>query len=230
MSSRLPLMLVGLSALGACATSVTPPPGPVVATAADQHRIEVTQTTARMEISVAPGNAVLTQKAKDDLGEFASAYLRAGHGALILSTPSGSNNADAASTVAGQARSALVTAGVSYAAVAGSTYDASGQPDAPVIVTFARFEAQAPECAPLYTQDLAHQMDNQPWQSFGCAMQANLAAMVEDPNDLLQPRDMDPRDSGRRDTVMGHYRAGEVTHAARDNDERVTISTAIQGN
>jgi pilus assembly protein CpaD len=228
MSSRLPFMLIGLSALGACATSVAPPPGPVVATAADQHRIEVTQTTARMEIDVDPASAVLTDKAKDDLNTFASAYLRLGHGALILSTPSGGANADAASAVAGQARMALVTAGVSYGAVAGSTYDASGEPHAPVIVTFARFEAQAPECAPIYTQDLAHQMDNQPYASFGCSMQANLAAMIEDPNDLLQPRDMDPRDSGRRDTVMGHYRAGEVTHATRDNDERVTISTAIQ--
>jgi pilus assembly protein CpaD len=228
MSSRFPLLLVGLSALGACATSVAPPPGPVLASAADQHRIEVTQATARMEISVDRANAVLTAKAKDDLSTFASAYLRAGHGALILSTPSGSANADAASAVAGQARIALVTAGVSYAAVAGSTYDANGQADAPVIVTFARFEAQAPQCAPIYTQDLAHQMDNQPWESFGCAMQANLAAMVEDPNDLLQPRDMDPRDSGRRDTVMGHYRAGEVTHATRDPDERVSISSAVQ--
>lgn len=221
-------MLLGLSALGACATTVAPPPGPVVSSAADAHRIEVTQTTARMEINVDPGSAMLTEKAKSDLNMFAAAYLRAGHGALILSTPSGSPNADAASTVAGQARIALVTSGVSYAAVAGSTYDASGQPDAPVIVSFARFEAQAPQCAPLYTQDLAHQMNNQPYESFGCAMQANLAAMVEDPNDLLQPREMDPRDSGRRDTVMGHYRAGEVTHATRDNDERVTISNAVQ--
>ena len=228
MSPRLPMMLIGLSALGACATSVAPPPGPVVSDASDAHRIEVTQTTARMEISVDPANPRLTDKAKDDLTAFATSYLRLGHGALILSTPSGGDTADAASTVAGQARMALVEAGVSYAAVAGSTYDASGQPGAPVIVTFARFEAQAPECAPLYTQDLAHQMDNQPWASFGCAMQANLAAEVEDPNDLLEPRPYDARDSNRRATVMDLYRRGQVTHAQRDNDERVTISTAVQ--
>jgi pilus assembly protein CpaD len=228
MSSRLPLLLIGLSALGACATSVAPPPGPVVASAADAHRIEVTQTTARMEIAVDPGNPRLTDKAKGDLADFASSYLRLGHGALILSTPSGGNNADAASTVAGQARMALVNAGVAYNAVAGSTYDASGQNGAPVIVSFARFEAQAPNCAPIYTQDLAHQTDNQPWASFGCAMQANLAAEIEDPNDLLAPRPYDARDSNRRATVMDLYRRGQVSHALRDNDERVTISTAVQ--
>jgi type IV pilus biogenesis protein CpaD/CtpE len=45
---------------------------------------------------------------------------------------------------------------------------------------------------------------------------------------LLRPRDEDPRDSGRRDTVMDAYRAGETTHAARSSDERITISNAVQ--
>jgi pilus assembly protein CpaD len=121
----------------------------------------------------------------------------------------------------------LVEAGVSYAAVAGSTYDATGAGEAPIIVSFARYEARAPECAPLWEQDLAHQSNNQPWESFGCATQANLAAMVEDPADLLRPRASDPRDSGRRDTVMEAYREGDTTHADRSADERVSISNAV---
>jgi type IV pilus biogenesis protein CpaD/CtpE len=52
--------------------------------------------------------------------------------------------------------------------------------------------------------------------------------MVEDPADLLHPRAEDPRDSGRRDTVMEAYRAGDPTHAERSSDERVTISNAVQ--
>lgn len=228
MPSRLPLMLLSLSALGACATSVAPPanisPAP---TRADSHVISVTQASARMEIAVDPGASTLTPKARSDLHDFASAYLRYGHGALILSTPSGSANADAASTLAGLTRMSLVEAGVSFSAVAGSTYDASGDANAPLVVTFARFEAEAPHCAPIYTQDLAHQSDNQPWESFGCAMQANLAAEIEDPSDLLQPRPMDPRDSNRRATVMQAYRAGQPTHAQRDADERISISSAI---
>src|SRR5258706_9090235 len=175
MSPRLPFALLGLSALGACALSATPPlnisPAP---TRADSHVIEVSQTSARMEIAVTQGDRTLTDKARSDLRDFASAYLRYGHGALILSTPSGSDNAGAASVLAGETRMSLVDSGVSYGAVAGSTYDAGGDGDAPIVVTFARFEAQAPECAPIYTQDLAHQEDNQAWASFGCAMQANL--------------------------------------------------------
>ena len=226
MKTRLPFFILGLSALGACA-SVPEPVGPPVASAADRHRIEVTQTAERMEIPVSAGDATLSPGARAGLRAFAGNYLRYGHGALVLSAPSGAANADAASIMANEARMSLVESGVSYAAVAGSTYDAAGQADAPIIVSFARFEAQAPDCAPLWEQDLGHQSNNQPWESFGCATQANLAAMVEDPRDLLRPRDMDPRDSGRRDTVMEAYRDGSQTHAERSADERVTISNAV---
>jgi pilus assembly protein CpaD len=223
------MLLLGVSALSACA-SVPPPPADMrpTPTAADVHRIEVTQTAQRLEIPVAGHDVALSPTSRAELNAFASGYLRYGHGALVLSTPSGGANADAASILANDTRRALVESGVSYAAVAGSTYDASGQANAPIIVSFARYEAQAPECAPLWEQDLAHQSNNQPWASFGCATQANLAAMVEDPADLVHPRAEDPRDSGRRDTVMEAYRAGEQTHAPRSGDERIAISNAVQ--
>jgi pilus assembly protein CpaD len=229
MKSRIPLFVLGLSALGACA-GVPPPPEGMrpVPTAADLHQIQVTEGAERMEVPVAAGDTALSPAARAHLQRFAGGYLRYGHGALVLSTPSGGANADTASVMANETRRALVEAGVSYAAVAGSSYDASGRADAPIVVSFTRYEAQAPDCAPLWEQDLAHQSNNQPWESFGCATQANLAALVEDPADLLRPRAEDPRDSGRRDTVLDHYRAGEQTHAPRSSDERVAISNAVQ--
>jgi pilus assembly protein CpaD len=227
MNARLPFFLIGLTALGACA-SVPRPEGPPTSSAADRHRIEVTQTSERVEVPVSASDVALSAGARAQLRAFASGYLRYGHGALVLSTPSGAANADAASVVANETRNALVEAGVSYAAVAGASYDASGAGDAPIVVSFARFEAHAPECQPLWEQDLAHQSNNQPWASFGCATQANLAALVEDPADLLRPRAEDARDSGRRDTVMDAYRDGDTTHASRSSDERIQISNAVQ--
>lgn len=226
MKSRLPLFLLGLSALGACA-SVPEPQGPPVASAADRHRITVTQSSERLELPVTAGDVAVESGERAQLRAFASGYLRYGHGALVLTTPAGGANAEAASMVAADARRALVDAGVSYAAIAASTYDASASTDAPIVVSFARFEAEAPECAPLWEQDLAHQSNNQAWESFGCATQANLAALVEDPADLLNPRAETARDSGRRTTVMDAYRAGETTHAERSADERVSISNAV---
>lgn len=227
MSPRLSSFLIGASAvasLGACA-SMPEPTDPPVASFADRHQVQVAQTGARLEIDVDANTGALSHKARTDIEAFAGGYLRYGHGAMILSTPSGAANADAAATVAQQARAALQESGVTYNAVAGSTYDASGQAGAPVVLSFTRFEVEPPECAPLWEQDLAHQSNNQPWASFGCATQTNIAAMLEDPRDLIEPRAMDPRDSNRRDTVMTAYRAGEPTAAERSSDERATIST-----
>lgn len=231
MTSRRLTLLVGLSAvstLGACASVPHQEPGQALASYADTHRIEVSQGGERLDIAVNTGDTTLTPQSRAELATLASGYLRYGHGALILSTPSGSANADSAGLLAQQARMQLTEAGVSYAAIAGSTYDASGNDAAPIVVTFTRYEAHAPDCRPIYEQDLAHQSNNQPWQSFGCATQANLAAMIEDPRDLLGPRTEDPRDSGRRSDVFEAYREGDVTHATRSPDERVTISNAVQ--
>jgi pilus assembly protein CpaD len=227
MSPRLSSLLIGLSAvasLGACA-SMPEPTDPAVSSAADRHRVQVTQTGARLEIDVAANSGSLSHKARSDIDSFAGGYLRYGHGAMILSTPSGAANSDAAAVVAQQARMALQESGVTYNAVAGSTYDASGQAEAPVVLSFTQFEAQAPDCRPLWEQNLANTTGNQPWESFGCAVQTNIAAVVEDPHDLIEPRVMDARDSNRRDTVMTHYRAGEPTAAERSVDERAGIST-----
>ncbi|HVY84620.1 MAG TPA: CpaD family pilus assembly protein [Caulobacterales bacterium] len=227
MNARLSLLLASVATLGACATA-KPPPGPPIASAADRHHIDVEQTGARLDIPVAKDDVALSDQSRGDLDGFASAYLRAGHGAMILSTPSGGDNGDAAALVAQQTRLALIDRGVPYAAIAGSTYDASGQSGAPIVLRFTNYEAHAPNCTPLYEQDLAHQSNNQPWASFGCATQANLAAMIEDPHDLLAPRTEDPRDGGRRETVFTAYRAGQPTGAQRTDDERAAISNAVQ--
>jgi pilus assembly protein CpaD len=60
--------------------------------------------------------------------------------------------------------------------------------------------------------------------TFGCALQANLAAMVADPADLAAPRRADPAEAARRTVVLDKYCRGEQTHATRSDDERVTVS------
>ncbi len=228
MKSRLPLLLASVSALAACAGIPKPDVASApLATQADRHEPTAEAAVQRLELTVAPGQMQLGANDRAQLAAFANDYLRYGHGPLALETPSGGANSESASVLAADARRALADAGVSYAAIAGSTRDAGGE-TLPILVSFNRFEAQAPDCAPLYEQDLAHQSNNQPWSSFGCATNFNLASMVEDPADLVHPRDMAARDSERRDTVMDAYRAGEQTHAERSNDERVTISNAVQ--
>jgi pilus assembly protein CpaD len=224
MKSRLPTLVLGLSALGACASIPDPPAGRAIATSADRHEIAVEQTSQEYRILAAPGETALAPAASGELAALAGNYLRYGHGALVLSAPAGGANESSARALSEQARRFLVAAGISHAAIAAATYDSSGTADGPVVVSFSRFEAHAPECAPLWEQDLAHQSNNQPWESFGCATEANLAAMIEDPSDLLHPRDMAPRDSGRRAVVFDAYREGRPTGATRSEQEHAAVS------
>lgn len=229
MNARLPLLVAGIAALSACAVVPKPPPGPATPTAADNHRITVAQSAQRMDIAVAPGDMALSAEARAELRNFASDYLRAGYGALVMSTPAGGANSESAALIAHETRMALTDAGVSYAAIAANTHDGSGEAS-PIVLNFERYVAQAPECESISTQNLGEwsASNNQPWRSFGCANQANLAAMIEDPRDLLRPRTEDPRDGARRATVMDAYREGDRTHAERSQDERIQISNAAQ--
>ena len=95
MSSRLPLGVAELQRARRLRDKCDP---------ADKHRARANprrQPRHRGDASLRPPGDrrlaqrhVLTDKARSDLHDFAASYLRYGHGALILSTPSGGANAE----------------------------------------------------------------------------------------------------------------------------------------
>jgi pilus assembly protein CpaD len=228
MQSKTPLALLLTLSLAACATPRMVKQGQSVATEADLHQITVTQTGARLEVPVAGASGAINAEAVTQLNAIGANYRALGHGPLMVSTPTGSGDADSAARVAQAVRMQLVDGGVSFAAIAGGTYDAAGRASAPVVLTFTRFAAEAPNCRPLWKANLGNSFDNGVTENFGCAVNANLAAMIADPADLNGPRAEDPRDAARRDVVLGKYREGDPSGATRGADERATISNAIQ--
>ena len=213
-------LLLALSA-AACATPRSVLAQKSLATEADLHEISVNQSSMRMEIPV--GSDISAQ-----VDAFGASYRAVGHGPLMVSTPTGSGDADAAARMAQALRMQLADKGVPFAAIAGGTYDASGRPSAPIVLSSTRYEAAAPLCQPVWKENLANTLDNRVSENFGCSINANLAAMIADPADLQVARASDPRDAARRDVVLGKYREGEATHATRSEDERVALSKAIR--
>jgi pilus assembly protein CpaD len=51
--------------------------------------------------------------------------------------------------------------------------------------------------------------ENRPYYNLGCASQRNLAAMVDNPADLVQPRGEQAGYTGRRTVAIEKYRKGE---------------------
>lgn len=85
-------------------------------------------------------------------------------------------------------------------------------PKAPVLVSFPYDKADVPACGK-HWQDLTKTKDNTVQTNFGCAVNANMAAMIANPSDIRAPRAADPGDAERRMTVLGKYEQGKVTAA-----------------
>lgn len=213
--------LAGLVSLGACASTPTGLGVPQASAVAE---------TYRAAFAVDPRDNGLTWAQQSLLASVASEYKARGHGPLVISYPQGAANEDAAIGAIAEARSYFYDQGIDWRLIAGGAYDARGQQAGDLIFSFTRYAAQAPaECDGSW-DDLAVEFDNQHHSNFGCALAVNLAAMIADPRDLIAPRDMEPGDTGRRQTVLDGYRAGESTASERSDYESGAVSRVGNGN
>jgi pilus assembly protein CpaD len=128
--------------------------------------------------------------------------------------------------MAAQVRDRLLMYGAPAPQVRIVAYDAAGSDRPTIRVGFETYVAEGPRCGDRW-ENLTATRNNEAYGNFGCAMAANLAAQIANPEDLLRPRDSAPIDAGRRDTVLGKYRKGEVTSSAKDDQAKGTISKAI---
>ena len=116
---------------------------------------------------------------------------------------------------------AVAGLGLGAAMLGGTAY---GPALAAVRISYPRVTAQAGPCG-LWPRDIGptfnrDYFENQPYWNLGCAMQRNVAAMVEEPGDLVQPRGESPAYTGRRTVVLDKYRRGDdPTTLYRDADK-----------
>jgi pilus assembly protein CpaD len=209
--------LLALSALTLAACAATPQPLPR-ATAAPE--------TVRVSMDVSALDNGLTWNQIDVIEAVAAEYKARGHGPLVISYPQNAGNADAAIGAIAEARTRLYEAGLDWRQISGGAYEAGGQASAPVIFSFTRYQAVAPECSTAWN-DMAHMRANQDWPRFGCATANNLANMVADPRDLVAPRGVDAPDSARRQTVLYRYRQGQSTASQRSERESGAVSSSV---
>lgn len=144
---------------------------------------------------------------------------------IVVSAPTGGTTGEVAGRMAVAARQRLIAMGAPPAKVRVMGYDAAGAPAAPLRVGFLRYTAQIPQCGAW--ENITGTRNNVAYENFGCAVTANIAAQVANPEDLLGPRDMTPADSGRRANVLDKYRKGEVTSSAKDEQSNGVVSKAI---
>lgn len=216
-------LLMGLSA---CASDgVEPPPVAVPRTATDKWRDQIKVDGRTDEIQLAVHASGVSTNQDQALSALVSRWLSAQAREIVVSAPLGGAGAPSAGGMAAQVRERLMFYGAAPAQVRIVGYDATGQDAAPMRVGFEVFSAQGPTCGAW--ENLTATRKNEAYDNFGCALAANLAAQVANPEDLIRPRDSTPIDAGRRDTVLGKYRKGEITSSAKNDQANGAISKAI---
>lgn len=216
------LMALAMAGLTACAS--------VPAEERAPERASVTETQQwvdKIKVSSAPDEIVLAPHATGLSANQSAAvealfgrWLEAEARELVVSAP---NNAGAMAT---QIRDRLMMLGAPGARVRVVGFNPTGPEDDTIRVGFLRYEAEPLKCGQRW-ENLTATKDNKVYENFGCAMAANIAAQVANPEDLIRPRDMTAPDTGRRDTVLGKYRKGEITSSTKDEQGSGAISKAI---
>ncbi|GAB4525733.1 MAG: CpaD family pilus assembly protein [Amphiplicatus sp.] len=191
---------------------------------AEEHPISVDTQVVTLTLDADPTTTDLSAVDKARIRAFADAYLTSGHGPLTVTAPSGGGGADRdGEEAAADVRAVLHEAGVDWASMTGSSYRAGGENDRQIILSYTRYVATPSACgnwAGMRMRDYRNLRS----PNFGCATQNNLAAMIADPRDLIQPADEAPADAEARVRVMRAYRKGEPTSSGGGDEIDARVS------
>lgn len=179
-------------------------------TVLDAYVPEVVPVEARMMISAPTGAVGINMQEAAELKAFAQEYVRLGRGNVVVSVPANASNSQSAGQIAQDVQRALFLGGIDFSKISSGPYQAQGQTNAPILISFGRYEAKPIQCEPWTSFDPRKTAENTPPGRFGCAQSANLAAMVADPGDLLGDRKDGPRDAARIQTGIDLHRKGGV--------------------
>lgn len=207
-------LLVGATVLAACGTGA--PDGMHVGSIGTDYRqnhpIVVAEREHTLDIPVASGARELNVATRSNITAFATTFARSGTGVLQMLEPSGSANMHAVARVRSDILGAIERGGAPASDVAVLQYDASQHgSSAAVRLSFVGVTAATPKPCGVHTGDLGNTLQNKPHADFGCSVQSNMAAMIENPGDLLGPRDMSPIDATQRGAVIRDYQTGPRT-------------------
>jgi pilus assembly protein CpaD len=194
-----------------------------------RHPIAVREGVHTVELFIGTRRGELTVNQRGDVIAFARTWRHDATGGVMIDLPSGTSNEAAAAGALQEVRAILTSVGVPPQDIAVRPY----RPNDPRTLATLRLNyptmiASAGPCG-MWPHDIGPTIDrehseNGEYWNFGCALQRNFAAQVDNPADLVQPRGEGPTYTARRTMVLEKYRRGEESATVYVNPDKGKIS------
>jgi pilus assembly protein CpaD len=195
-----------------------------------RHPIAIQEADHAVIVFVGRGRGGLSASQRADVMGLAQSWPGEGTGAISIDMPVDTPNARAAADSLRDIQATFAAAGVPPRAVNVRQY----HPEDPrhmaaIRLSYPKISAVAGPCG-LWPDDLGPSVnnkgyyDNKPYHNFGCANQRNLAAMVDNPSDLVQPRPETPPYTLRRTASFEKYRKGTSSTTTYPESDKAKLS------
>ena len=195
-----------------------------------RHPIAIEEQNRSIVVFVGHARGGLSAAQRADVMGLAQLWLAEGTGAISVDMPVDTPNARAAQDSLREIQATFAAAGVPPRAINVRQY----KPDDPrhmaaIRLNYPKISAVAGPCG-LWPEDLGPSInnkgyyDNKSYYNFGCSNQRNLAAMVENPSDLVQPRAETPAYTARRTAAFEKYRKGLTTTTNYPEADKAKLS------
>ena len=194
----------------------------------ERNPITLREGNSTVEIFVGRNRGGLTPSQRADVLAFAQQWRREATSGIIIDVPSIGPTAHAAADSMREVHSILNASGVPAKAVYVRGYRPPPSALASIKIRYTKLTAEAGPCCQ-WPHDIGPSMDgndfsNRPYWNLGCATQRNLAAMVANPADLVQPRGETPAYEPRRSVAIDKYRTGNSPAGAYADYDKGKIS------
>ena len=178
-----------------------------------RHPITLKEGDRTVEVFVGRNRGGLSPVQRADVLAFAQLWRREATSGIIIDVPQGAATAQAAADSMREIHSIFAASGVPRNAVYVRDYRPVDAALTSIKINYSKMTATAGPCGQ-WPNDLGPAQDssyieNRPYWTLGCASQRNLAAMVDNPADLVQPRGDGPAYNGRRTFATDKYRKGD---------------------
>ena len=195
-----------------------------------RHPIAIEEANRSVVLFVGHSRGGLSASQRADVMGVAQAWLQEGTGAIIADLPVDTSNAVVAADSFREIQALLSAAGVPPRGLAVHRYHPSDPRQmATIRLNYPKISAVAGPCG-LWPEDIGSSAkdrsyyDNKPYYNFGCAYQRNMAAMIDNPSDLVQPRSETPPYTLRRTEAFEKYRKGTPTTTTYPEADKAKLS------